>query len=217
MTNINIARALLSAATASTLLIASPAVHSQQETPVIQQDIEIVVDRLGNADLSARFTLPAAQWQLWKQAYGGNESLLKRDFQHQYSAAVLKDFKLERDDMNRTATLRMKGEANAEYRGNGQWEVELEKGLRSTKVSDTEWHFTRTSTESGAVLQQNLVLKLPDGVRGTAEAMSELGVPVLKYELKPQVRSPLLPVLGGVLALLGLAAIAMGVMRKPAA
>jgi len=217
MTNIDIARALLCAATASTLLIVSPVLHAQQETPVIQQDIEIVVDRLGNADLSARFTLPAAQWQLWKQAYGENESLLKRDFQHQYSAVVLKDFKLERDDMNRTATLRMKGEANAEYRGNGQWEVELEKGLRSTKVSDTEWHFTRTSTESGAVLQQNFVLKLPDGARGTAEATSELGVPVLKYELKPQARSPLLPVLGGVLALLGLAAVAMGVIRKPAA
>jgi hypothetical protein len=216
MTNIDIARALLYAATASTLLIVSPALRSQQETPVIQQDIEIVVDRLGNADLSARFTLPAAQWQMWKQTYGGNESLLKRDFQHQYSAVVLKDFRLERDDMNRTATLRMKGEANAEYRGNGQWEVELEKGLRGTKVSDAEWHFTRTSTESGAVLQQNFVLKLPEGARGTAEATSELGVPVLKYELKPQARSPLLLVLGGVLALLGLAAIAVGVLRKPA-
>jgi len=203
--------------TAAAALFAPLFALAQQETPIIQQEIEIVVDTVGNADVSAKFTLPAAQWQLWKQAYGQNESLLKRDFQHQYSAVVLKDFKLERDDMNRTATLSMKGEANAEYRGNGTWEVELEKGLHSTKVSDTQWHFTKTSAESGAVLQQNFVLKLPKGARGTQEAVSELGVPVLKYELKAAHRSPLLPIVGAALGLLGLVAIVLGILRKPQA
>ena len=209
--------ALLVAATASAALLAPQPALAQGETPIIQQDIEVVVDALGNADVSAKFTLPAAQWRMWKQTYGENESLLKRDFEHQYSAVVLKDIKLERDEMNRTATLRMKGEANAEYRGNGVWEVELEKGLRSTKVSDTQWHFTKTSAEGGAVLQQNFILKLPKGAKGTEEAANELGVPVLKYELAPKRRSPMLPIIGAALGLLGLVAIVLGILRKPQA
>lgn len=217
MRRLTCTRLLLAVATASLLVPGLPVRALQEETPIIQQDIDIAIDRLGNADLSARFTLPASQWRLWTQTYGQNESLLKRDFQHQYSAVVLKDFQLQRDDMNRTATLRMKGEANAEYRGDGTWEVELEKGLRSTRVSDTEWHFTKTSAGAGAVLQQNFTLKLPDGAKGTAEATSELGVPVLRYTLKPAGRSPVLPALGGVLALLGVAALAAGALRKPPA
>jgi hypothetical protein len=206
--------AMLVATTASAVMQAAHPVLAQQETPIVQQDIEVVVDRLGNADVSARFTLPAAQWRMWDQVYGQNQSLMKRDFEHQYSAVVLHDFKLERDEMNRTATLRMKGEANAEYRGQGQWEVELEKGLRSTRVSDTQWHFTKTSSEGGVVLQQNFILKLPKGTKGAQEGMNELGVPVLKYELAAGRRSPVLPVLGAVLGLLGLVAILLGVLRK---
>jgi len=209
--------ALLVAATATTVLLAPQPAPAQQDTPIIQQDIEVVVDALGNADIAAKFTLPAAQWRMWKQTYGENESLLKRDFEHQYSAVVLKDIKLERDDMNRTAKLSMKGEADAEYRGNGVWEVELEKGLRSTKVSDTQWHFTKTSAEGGAVLQQNFVVKLPKGAHGTQEAVNELGVPVLKYELKAAHRSPLLPIIGAALGLLGLVAVVLGILRKPQA
>jgi len=209
--------ALLVAATATTVLLAPQPAPAQQDTPIIQQDIEVVVDSLGNAGIAAKFTLPAAQWRMWKQVYGENQSLLKRDFEHQYSAVVLKDIKLERDDMNRTATLSMKGEANAEYRGGGVWEVELEKGLRGTKVSDTEWHFTKTSAEGGAVLQQNFVLRLPKGTKGTQEATNELGVPVLKYELKTAHRSPMLPIIGAALGLLGLVAVVLGILRKPQA
>jgi hypothetical protein len=216
MTTSKRTRALLCTALALLLLPGAAPMAAGQETPIVQQDIEVIIDRLGNADLSARFTLPAAQWRMWKESYGENESLLKRDFQHQYSTVVLKDFRLERDDMNRTATLRMKGEADAEYRGDGVWEVELEKGLRGTRVSDTEWHFTRTAAEAGAVLQQNLVLRLPAGARNTAESTSELGVPILKYELRPERRSPLLPLAGGVLGLLGLAALALGARTRPA-
>lgn len=206
---------LLLAATAATPLLAPQPAFAQQDTQIIQQDIEVVVDALGNADIAAKFTLPAAQWRMWKQTYGENESLLKRDFEHQYSAVVLKDIKLARDDMNRTATLSMKGEADAEYRGDGVWEVELEKGLRGTKVSDTEWHFTKTSAADGAVLQQNFVLKLPTGAKGAQEATNELGVPVLKYELSATHRSPMLPIIGGALGLLGLATIVVAILRKP--
>jgi hypothetical protein len=188
----------------------------QQEVPVIEQDIEVAIDRLGNADISATFTLPAAQWRLWNQTYGQNEFLLKRDFEHQFSAVELYDFKLERDEMNRTATLRMKGAASAEYRGNGVWEAELEKGARGTKVSDTVWQFSKSSAEGGAILQQTFRVKLPEGARGAEQVAGELGVPVLRYELRPAHRSPVLLVAGGAAGAAGLALLLLGLLRKPA-
>lgn len=196
-------------------LLPIAAVALQQEMPVIQQDIEVAIDPLGNADISATFTLPAAQWRLWNQTYGQNEFLLKRDFEHQFSAVVLRDFKLERDEMNRTATLRMKGSASAEYRGNGVWEAELEKGARGTQVSDTVWQFSKSTGQGGAILQQNFRVKLPDGARNAEQAVGELGIPVLRYSLRPPQRSPWLLVAAGAIGVAGLALLALGLLRKP--
>lgn len=207
--------ASLAAAWAAALLPAA-AVALQQQMPVIEQDIEVAIDPLGNADISARFTLPATQWRMWNQTYGENEFLLKRDFEHQFSAAVLRDFKLERDEMNRTATLSMRGEASAEYRGNGVWEAELEKGVRGTSVSDTVWQFSKSSGTGGAILQQNFRVRLPKGARDAEQVEGELSVPVLRYTLQPQTRSPWLLVAAGVLALGGAALLLLGLLRKPA-
>lgn len=199
----------------ATLLPLLPTRAMQQEVPVIEQDIEVAIDALGNADISASFTLPAAQWRVWNQTYGQNEFLLKRDFEHQFSAVVLRDFKLERDEMNRTAKLSMKGAASAEYRGNGLWEAELEKGVRGTQVSDTVWQFSKSSGEGGAILQQNFRVKLPQGARDSEQVTGELGVPVLRYRLAPAHRSPILPIVGAVLGLLGIALVVLGFVRKP--
>ncbi len=197
-------------------LLPAPGVRGmQQEVPVIEQDIEVVVDPLGNADISASFTLPAAQWRMWNQTYGQNEFLLKRDFEHQFSAVVLHDFKLERDEMNRTARLSMKGAASAEYRGNGSWEVELEKGARATRVSDTVWQLSKSTGEGGVILQQNFRVKLPKGARDSEQVTGETGVPVLRYTLAPERRSPMLPIVGAVLGLAGLALVVLGFVRKP--
>lgn len=197
-------------------LLANAATAMQQEMPVIEQDIEVAIDGLGNADISATFTLPAAQWRLWNQTYGQNGYLLKRDFEHQFSAVVLHDFKLERDEMNRTATFRMKGEASAEYRGNGVWEAELEKGARGTKLSDTVWQFAKSTGEGGAILQQNFRVKLPEGARGAEQVDGELGIPVLRYTLRPPNRTPWLLAAGGALGIAGLALLLLGLLRRSA-
>lgn len=194
---------------------AKTALAIQQEVPVVEQDIEVVVDSLGNAEISATFTLPAAQWRMWNQTYGQNEFLLKRDFEHQFSAVVLRDFKLDRDEMNRTAKLSMKGAASAEYRGNGVWEVELEKGARGTEISDTVWQFSKSTGQSGGILQQTFRVKLPEGAKNSEQVSGEMGVPVLRYTLAPERRSPVLLIAGVVLALLGLGLLTVGLLRKP--
>jgi hypothetical protein len=197
-------------------LLPAAAAAMRQETPVIEQDIEVVIDHLGNADISATFKLPAAQWRLWNQTYGQNEYLLKRDFEHEFSAVVLHDFKLERDEMNRTATLRMKGEATAEYRGDGVWEAELEKGARGTKLSETVWQFAKSTGEGGAILQQNFRVKLPEGARNAEQVDGELGIPVLRYTLRPPHRVPWLLAGGGALGIGGFALLLLGLLRRPA-
>ena len=213
MTNRTVLAALAGAWLASVTLV-TPVSGMQQEVPVIEQDLEVVIDALGNAAVTATFTLPAEQWRLWNQTYGQNEFLLKRDFEHQFSAVVLRDFKLERDDMNRTAKLSMKGTASAEYRGNGVWEAELEKGVRGTQVSERVWQFSKSTGQGGAILQQNYRITLPEGATGSEQVTGEFGIPVLRYSLEPAGRSPMLPVAAAVLGLLGAGLAAWGLLRR---
>jgi hypothetical protein len=199
-----IVRAWIAIATLAVVCWSAPDARSAPSGDVQYQDLEATLDALGNVGVTMKFVLPAQQWSTWKQNYGQNPSLLKRDLQHQFSAMVLKDFAVESDDMNRTAIVRFKGEANAEYRGGGVWEAEIEKGVRSLKVSDTHWQFTRTSTEGGTAVQQTFRINLPGGARNSVEATDEFGTPVLRYELGERQRP--------VLLLAALAAAALGVV-----
>jgi len=214
MSTLSTVRAWIVVAPLAVLCGSAPDVSRGQSADVLQQDMEITIDAVGNAGASMKFVLPAMQWQTWKRNYGQNPSLLRRDLQHQFSAMVLKDFAVESDDMNRTATIRFKGEADAEYRGNGVWEAELEKGLRSAKLSDTLWQFTRTSTEGGVVAQQTYRVKLPDGARNVAEATNDFGTPVLRYELGGGRRMPMLLIAALAAGVLGLVALVAGIVRK---
>jgi hypothetical protein len=176
--------------------------------------VDATIDGLGNVDVTMKFVLPAQEWDTWRQNYGQNPSLLRRDLQHQFSAMVLKDFAVENDDMNRTAIVKFKGEANAEYKGNGVWEAELERGARSVKVSDTHWQFTRMSTEGGIPVQQTFRINLPDGARNSAEATDEFGTPVLRYELGGGRRFPTLLIGAIASAALGLLLVVTGFLKK---
>jgi hypothetical protein len=194
--------------------LSSPETAHAQSANVMQQDMDVTIDAVGNAEATLKFVLPAMQWQVWKQNYGQNPSLLKRDMQHRFSAMVLRDFAVENDDMNRTATLKLKADADAEYRGNGEWEVELEKGARSARLTDTLWQFTKTSTEGGIVTQQTFRLKLPDGARGSVEATNDFGTPVLRYQIGGGRRMPMLLIAAVVVAVAGLIVLVAGLTRK---
>lgn len=201
---------------ATVALVLTVAICQAQSSDVLQQDVDVTIDAVGNADFTLKFSLPAGRWHIWKQSYGQNQSLLKRDLQHRFSALALRDFDLQSDDMNRTATFHFKADAAAEYRGSGTWEAELEKGMRSAKLADNLWQFTKTSTEEGFVAQQTYRVKLPERARNVMEATNEFNKPVLRYELPVTRAGNALLTAAAALGVLGLIAIAAALMRKTA-
>ncbi len=188
-----------------------------QEGPRVQmEDFEVTLDDVGNATFVRKVTQPAIAWEQYKQNYGGNPSLLKRDLQHAYSNASLHDIDLKNDDMNRISTLSWKADATAEYKGNGAWEAQMVKGVQAAKVGENLWQFTNTYTDGNLVMQDTYHIHLPKAAKGVEQAQSETGFPVLRYTMPDPPRSPLLW-LAPLAGLLGVLLLGASFLVRPAA
>jgi hypothetical protein len=187
-----------------------------QGGPRVQvEDFEVTLDDVGNATFVRKVTQPAMAWGQYKQNYGGNPSLLKRDLQHVYSNMALRDIDLKNDDMNRISTLSWKADATAEYKGNGTWEAQMVKGVQAAKVGENLWQFTNTYTDGNLVMQDTYHIHLPKAARGVEQAQSETGFPVLRYTMPNPPRSPLLW-LAPLAGLLGALLLGASFLVKPA-
>jgi len=189
---------------------------SAQNEPRVQlEDLDVTVDAVGNATFVDKVTRSAMDWEVYKENYGSNPSLLKRDLQHHYSSTEQHDISLTNDDMNRISTLSWKGDATAEYIGNGQWEGSLPKGAKATKVNETLWEFTVSYPDESGITQETFHIHLPKGATGVEQTQNETGDPVLRYTLPEHTGSPLawLAVLLGVL---GAVLLGASLLVKPA-
>lgn len=192
-----------------------PPAHAQNEPRVQLEDLDVTVDAVGNAKFVDKVTRSAMEWEQYKENYGSNPSLLKRDLQHHYSSTELRDISLTNDDMNRVSTLSWTGDATTEYIGNGQWEGRLPKGAKATKVNETLWEFTVSYPDEEGITQETFHIHLPKGAQGAEQAQNETGDPVLRYTLPDHTRSPL-PWLAMLLGILGVALLAASFLLGPA-
>lgn len=195
---------------------ASGPVCAQGGPRVQMEDFEVTLDDVGNATFVSKVTRPARAWEQYKENYGGNPSLLKRDLQHAYSNMALHDIDLKNDDMNRVSTLTWKADATAEYKGNGVWDAQLIKGVQATKVGDKLWQFTNTYADGDLVMQDTYHIHLPKAAQGAEQAQSETGFPVLRYTMPEPPRSPLLWITA-LAGLLGAVLLGASFLVKPAA
>ncbi|HEV2286783.1 MAG TPA: hypothetical protein VGR80_12125 [Steroidobacteraceae bacterium] len=193
-----------------------PPAGAQNEPRVQLEDLDVTVDAVGNAKFVDKVTRSAMEWEQYKQNYGGNPSLLKRDLQHHYSSTELRDISLANDDMNRVSTLSWTGDATTEYIGNGQWEGRLPKGAKATKVTETLWEFTTSYPDEQGITQETFHIHLPKGAQGAEQAQNETGDPVLRYSLPDHTRSPLLWI-AMLLGVLGVALVAASFLLGPPA
>jgi hypothetical protein len=191
-------------------------VCAQGEPRVQLEDFDVTLDDVGNATFISTVSRTAKDWEQYKEHYGGNPSLLKRDLQHYYSNTSLRDIELKNDDMNRVSTLSWKADATAEYQGNGVWDAQMLKGTQATKTADRLWQFTNSYTQGNMVMQDTYHIHLPKTARSAEQAQSETGFPVLRYTMPDGTRSPLLW-LAGLAGLLGVAALGASFLVKPAA
>jgi hypothetical protein len=153
----------------------------------IQQDITLRVDPLGDAALQVEFQLSAKQWINWKSSYGDHPSIMKRDIVDRLCTQEIYDFEEpKKAEMDRKATISLKGRGAARYKGDGKFEVLLPANLKEMMHNETEWVFVHTEPAAhGVLLQQKQKIVLPSGAREIHLAAPVDGQQKLTYELPP--------------------------------
>ncbi|MEO1030200.1 MAG: hypothetical protein AAFX55_02290 [Bacteroidota bacterium] len=162
-------------------LLFSIGAHSQS-----QQKIEMKIDEIGNAKISVSMTMNAQQWQLWNSNYGNNQSALKRDMERSMPAYFLDDFKLEKDDMNRSFNLSLNAYGVCEINKRGKWIVDTDqKDAQLTELTETKYMLVSSPPEYGGQLQQTFIIELPENAKKIKTEKNAYGKSVFEFDMDP--------------------------------
>lgn len=161
-------------------ILFSIAMHSQS-----QQKIEMKIDEVGNAKLNISMTMKAQEWQIWNSNYGNNPSALKRDMERAMPAYFLDDFKLEKDDMNRSYNLSLNAYGVCEINKRGKWIVDTEqKDAQLTELTETKYMLVSSPPEYGGNLQQTFIIELPESAKKIKTEKNAFGKSVFEFEME---------------------------------
>ncbi len=126
-------------------------------------------DERGDAKIEFNFQLGRLQWNRWKAQYGDHPDVLLRLTKYNMAAAAIDNFSLTKDDTQRRAVTRFTARALAQYRGNGQFEIQMPRNIKPVTGSGLEWVFTSSMPDSNpgifsegqSVVNVTLRAKLP--------------------------------------------------------
>ena len=186
-----------------------------------QMNLTITLDELGDADIEMTMTMSAQQWQRWKQMYGGNPSMLRRDMGQLVGMYDVGKIDLEQDEMQRTMTMTVEARGVADYHGDGEYTVELEDEFGRGDLSGETFTFAynQRDEDGGMFVKQRVVL--PGAAQDIEQRTDSAGDPVLAYtlpaaEVEPVSTGPSWPLLigGAVAFLLGLGLMPLSVLGK---
>ncbi|MDQ2949468.1 MAG: hypothetical protein M3Y27_26615 [Acidobacteriota bacterium] len=129
----------------ATLLLLAGRARAQEPIRTLEQIYQF--DDRGDAKIEFNFQLGKAQWDVWKMRYGDHPDEMLRTINHDMAAAVIDDFGLDKDETHRRATAHFKARALAQYRGNGEFEIQLPKTMKLVTGSGLDWAFTSSMSE----------------------------------------------------------------------
>jgi hypothetical protein len=140
---------------------ANPAAAQQSDS--VSRTINQVyqIDDLGDADIEVTFQYSASQWATWKEQYGNRPDIVLRDMRYTMATSVLENFSLEKDDVQRRATGKVKARALARYRNSGQFIIDVPKEMKLVTGENRDWIFSFTNAVNGEIVSQTLRAKLP--------------------------------------------------------
>ena len=154
--------------------------HAQQ----MNQKIEMRLDPLGNAQLDISMKLNAAGWQTWLQTVGNNPAALKRSVERNMPAYFLDDFKLEKNDMDRSFQLALKAYGVCKVDKRGKWILETDaKNIDLTELSERKFMFVQSPAELGGQIQQTTLLEFPEEAQNIKIEKDAFGKTVLKFDM----------------------------------
>lgn len=160
-------KGLLSASLAALLFLGGAAKSSAQQVDSVSRTINQVYkfDERGDADIEVSFQYNASQWAIWKEQYGNRPDIVLRDMRYTMATAVLENFSLEKDDVQRSALGKVRARAMARYLNGGEFVIDVPKEMRLVTGSNSDWIFSLTNAVNGEIVAQTLHAKLPPSAR----------------------------------------------------
>ena len=151
----------------------------------LQQKINIRIDSIGNARIKLSMTMNAQQWQTWQNSLGNNPAALKREVERSMPGYFLDDFKLEKDEMNRSFELSLNAYGACDIDKRGTWIVETDqKDANLTKLTENKYMLVSSPIEFGGTIQQTYTIELPEKASNIKVDKDAYGNSIFKFNME---------------------------------
>ena len=150
----------------------------------MQQKINMRIDSIGNAKIKISMNMTAQEWQGWSASFGNNPAALKREMERSMPGYFLDDFKLEKDEMNRSFELSLNAYGACDIDKRGKWIVDTEQeNANLTKITDHKYMLVSSPMEYGGALQQTYTIELPADATNVEVDKNALGNSIFKFDM----------------------------------
>ncbi len=151
----------------------------------MQQKIDLRLDSIGNAKINVSMTMNAQQWQTWNATLGNNPAALKREFERNMPAYFLDNFKLEKDDMNRSFNLSLNAYGVCEIDKRGTWTLKTDQTEANlTELSDRSYMLVSSPPEFGGNIQQTYTVNFPESAKDIEVDKDAFGETVFNFQME---------------------------------
>ena len=175
-------RFLVGLVVAAGFCAAVPGAHAAD---TMQIDKSFVFDKRGDGQVTVTYRLSASQWTLWKQRYGDRPDMLWRDLKQELANMALSDFDLKKDDIERSATVKISFRGGPRLRSDGASEIGVPKDMKKISDSGREWIFSAVSQENSyaPIINQTIRVTLPGEARNARLSQPGTAFQALVYEI----------------------------------
>ena len=170
----------------------------------MQLEKSFVLDKRGDGQVTISYRLSASQWTGWKQQYGDRPDMLWRDIKQQLANMALGDFDLKKDEIARSATVRISFRGGPRLRSDGTSEIGVPKEMKKISESGREWIFNAVSQENSyaPIVNQTIHVTLPAEARNAHLSQPNTAFQALVYEIPESGGRGVGLILGGLFALM---------------
>jgi hypothetical protein len=181
---------------------------------VLNQEMQVDLDPVGDAVFSVKERYPAREWLRWKAAVGDHPDLVVRNEKRQYAAWDFSDFSFSKDEVSRTAESKKKVRALAQLQRDGSYSLnKLIGGLHLVTNKGNEWIFSGRSESESTETEQTVHVMLPAGAYEAHIINPDTRDMELIYSApKSGGKSPLLLLVGSGFGIFGI--VMLGVSRR---
>lgn len=151
----------------------------------IQQKIDMKVDAIGNSQLTISMTMNAGQWQMWLETLGNNPAALKREVERSMPAYFLDDFKLEKNDMERSFVLSLNAYGACKVDKRGNWVLDTDqKNANITTLTEHKYILVSSPPELGGNVQQTFTIEFPEEAHNIKIDKDAYGKTHFKFQMR---------------------------------